>query len=185
MSEPLQDTISKMRECGKDFEGMDKWFNKMVSDMEKERVDCEDVNAQEVVTKMGEYEEKQFKIDYRFTTNIGDLVVYKNESNPELTGYVKLVNIKGVNVSTPYGDKFVKWANVISVDKNNRAVWTNNTNGGIELNLLVKLYSEFKSNHYSLELKNKLFDKADLYDLIEDSTEITATLGNGDKYTLK
>lgn len=58
-----------------------------------------------------------------FTTNLGDYVKYKNENSGVEEGYVKLVNMKGINVSTPYGDRFVKWVNVLEIDKSKSKTW--------------------------------------------------------------
>ena len=60
---------------------------------------------------------------YLFIANIGDYVTYKTEGNGNLDGYVKLINMRGINVSTDYGDRFVKWKNIITLDKNKKAVW--------------------------------------------------------------
>jgi hypothetical protein len=55
-----------------------------------------------------------------YTTNIGDEVVvdFSIGGPPSLhTGRVEMISRRGINVSTPWGHKFVKWHNVKRVTK--------------------------------------------------------------------
>ncbi|GAF67684.1 unnamed protein product [marine sediment metagenome] len=53
------------------------------------------------------------------TTNIGDTaIVDLNPQSPSFhIGEVKMISYRGINVSSTWGDKFVKWANVKEINK--------------------------------------------------------------------
>jgi hypothetical protein len=57
------------------------------------------------------------------TANIGDYVVYKNVALTESNGYIKSISMGGIEVNSNYGNTFVKWENVINIDKTKKVVW--------------------------------------------------------------
>jgi hypothetical protein len=55
---------------------------------------------------------------YEFKTkvNLGDYVIY-NVYDSVRDGYVRAITERGINVSTPWGNKFYKWCHIKEVHK--------------------------------------------------------------------
>lgn len=51
------------------------------------------------------------------TTCLEDVATIRPVLGSIEQGTVSMISIRGINVVTPYGPRFVKWSNVISVEK--------------------------------------------------------------------
>lgn len=49
-------------------------------------------------------------------TNLYDTAIY-NKYDSVQDGKIKFISERGVNISTPYGDKFIKWTHVKEIIK--------------------------------------------------------------------
>jgi hypothetical protein len=48
--------------------------------------------------------------------NLGDIATITKWGSVE-TGTVNLISHRGINISSPWGDKFVKWTHVLEIEK--------------------------------------------------------------------
>jgi hypothetical protein len=59
---------------------------------------------------------KSKSLIFKQSVNLGDVAtVIKNESVYE--GKVTFISLKGINVALPFGHRFYKWENVLSIEK--------------------------------------------------------------------
>jgi hypothetical protein len=51
------------------------------------------------------------------TTNLGDIATIRSAPRSIEQGKVNMLSIRGINVITAQGSKFVKWCNVVEIHK--------------------------------------------------------------------
>jgi hypothetical protein len=138
----------------------------------------------------------------KFKVTLGDYVIFKDSHDSYFEGFVSMISLKGINVQKTTSDAdvnetiFIKWCNIVRVDKYKKAPWVkedyeyedtkndvtkNSIVGQEELALTFRFNDEHNLKQSELKIKNSILTRKDLHNLIDNSSEIMCSSNYSDK----